>query len=722
MHIIGFEQRGIIMRKSYKKMVVSAICILMAGAVFNFGNVSAEETDLATPSPSAEATTAPEATGNPEETTAPDIIGQPEATQTPNVTENININELTFPDAKFREYVLDEADSDKDKMLSESERLAITYINIRGKEISDIKGIEYFENLTMLTMSSNNITKLDLSANTKVTHINAADNRITALNLNGLTELKSLNVSGNMLKDTIVLSEHKKLVYLNVADNKLRVLNILENEVLKEIDCSYNDIIAITLPASVEKVVCNNNNLYSFGLDNLTSLKELNISYNHLGAFDVPENVPLTDVTIVGNVREVYVDTEGKVYLADTGIDYTKMESLANASLKDTDADASVLVEDMNKIPEKITYLYNINENVKADITLIPITGKKIIPDYAEYVIYLDKDQKAAEFTVPYVLIGGESVVKWESSNVTVATVSEDGVITPVSAGTAIITVSAEGYTSAKYTLRISDGIEKTDIGNLPASAIPDQIYTGTELKPDVSIMDGNYKLVKDVDYTLAYSNNITAGTGIVTVTGKGNYTGSKLQSFNIIVPQVTDLIRTGNKKTQISLTWKAIEGVDGYRIYRYNPTTGKYAFLKQLPGSAANNYTDTGLVSGTEYRYRVRAYVTVNNEKKYGKYSVKYKTATRLKKETLKVKAGKKSASLSWKLLDGASGYELLMSKNGTDYSLIKTVTKKKTISYVKTGLKKNKKFFFKVRAYKTVAGEKIYGSYSKVKSIIAK
>ena len=710
------------MRKSCKKCIISAVCVLLAGIAFNFGNVAAEETASPSPAPSQEATNTPETTESPEETTAPETTGLPESTQAPDVMANININEISFPDAKFREYILAEADIDKDKILTVSERKAVTHINIRSKEISDIKGIEYFENLKILNMSNNNVSGIDLSANVKVTHINAADNRISEINLKGLTELKGINISGNRLKDSIALSEYKKLTYLNVADNMLTVLDVSENEVLSDIDCSYNDIIVLKLPEASTRVICNNNNLYSFDIDKLISLKELNISYNHLGAFSVPENVPLTDITIEGNVREVYVDSEGKAYLKDTGIDYTKVENLANAILSGTDADTLIVVEDLNKIPEKITYLYNVNENVKADITLIPITGKKIVPEQKEFVIYLDADKKADAFTVPYIMIGGEAEVTWESSNVNVATVTETGVITPVSAGTAIITVAAENYTPAKYSIRISDGIEKTDIGKLPASAIPDQIYSGVEIKPDVSIIDGNYKLVKDVDYTLVYSNNVNAGTGIVTVTGKGNYTGSKLQSFNILVPQVTELVKTGNKKTQISLTWKAINGVEGYRIYRYNPTTGKYAFLKQIPGSEVNTYTDTGLMAGTQYRYRVRAYVTVNKEKKYGKYSVKYKTATRLNKETLKVKSGKKRATLSWKLLDGASGYEILMSKNGTDYSLIKTVTKKKTISYVKTGLKKNKKFYFKVRAYKTVAGENIYGSYSKAKSVVAK
>ena len=51
---------------------------------------------------------------------------------------------------------------------------------------------------------------------------------------------------------------------------------------------------------------------------------------------------------------------------------------------------------------------------------------------------------------------------------------------------------------------------------------------------PEPTVVYGNTTLVKDTDYTLSWSNNSSAGTGTVTVTGKGNYTGSVSANFNI--------------------------------------------------------------------------------------------------------------------------------------------------------------------------------------------
>ena len=53
--------------------------------------------------------------------------------------------------------------------------------------------------------------------------------------------------------------------------------------------------------------------------------------------------------------------------------------------------------------------------------------------------------------------------------------------------------------------------------------------------------------------------------------------------------------------------------------------------------------------------------------------------------------------------------------SKNGK-YSKIGTVKGNKTFKYTKSKLKKEKKYFFKIRTYRTVAGKKVYSSYSRI------
>ena len=59
--------------------------------------------------------------------------------------------------------------------------------------------------------------------------------------------------------------------------------------------------------------------------------------------------------------------------------------------------------------------------------------------------------------------------------------------------------------------------------------------YNGSEKKPGVTVRDGRSVLTEGRDYTVSYRNNINAGTGYVTVTGAGSYSGQTELSFTIL-------------------------------------------------------------------------------------------------------------------------------------------------------------------------------------------
>ena len=70
---------------------------------------------------------------------------------------------------------------------------------------------------------------------------------------------------------------------------------------------------------------------------------------------------------------------------------------------------------------------------------------------------------------------------------------------------------------------------------NITVDAIENQKYTGKAIEPEVTVRYGDLTLKKDTDYTVAYSNNTEAGTAKVTLTGKGNYTGTREVTFTIL-------------------------------------------------------------------------------------------------------------------------------------------------------------------------------------------
>lgn len=72
---------------------------------------------------------------------------------------------------------------------------------------------------------------------------------------------------------------------------------------------------------------------------------------------------------------------------------------------------------------------------------------------------------------------------------------------------------------------------------------IPSQTYTGSEIKPEITVIDVAKTLVEGTDYDVAYTKNTNAGTGEVTVTGKGNYSGAVTKPFAISAKQEADVI-----------------------------------------------------------------------------------------------------------------------------------------------------------------------------------
>ena len=168
-------------------------------------------------------------------------------------------------------------------------------------------------------------------------------------------------------------------------------------------------------------------------------------------------------------------------------------------------------------------------------------------------------------------------------------------------------------------------------------------------------------------------------------------------------------------------MNWSKSPAVTGYELYKYNSSKKKW---EKVTTTSKTSYTVKKLKSGTSYKFRVRAYVSINNKKYYSSYSSTLSTATKTKTPKIsKITSKSKKATISWKKVSGASGYQIYMatSKKGK-YSKVKTITSGKTVKYTKGSLKKKKTYYFKIRTYKTVSGKKIYSSYSSVKSIKVK
>lgn len=105
--------------------------------------------------------------------------------------------------------------------------------------------------------------------------------------------------------------------------------------------------------------------------------------------------------------------------------------------------------------------------------------------------------------------------------------------------GTATVTITGRNnYTGTiEKQFQIVESVveNKKDINEVQCSLIEDKIYTGKLITPEVVLVDGEKVLIKNVDYILNYDNNLEIGTGKVTITGIGDYTGKSEKTFNIV-------------------------------------------------------------------------------------------------------------------------------------------------------------------------------------------
>ena len=248
-----------------------------------------------------------------------------------------------------------------------------------------------------------------------------------------------------------------------------------------------------------------------------------------------------------------------------------------------------------------------------------------------------------------------------------------------------------------------------------------DEDYTKIEKAgngfPYVITQNGTYtirltdKFGKSATTTLEYKNikkDMTAPEISGVEDGKCTEYGMQI---SIGKPSIT--AKSTNGTTIIR--WKKVSNASGYKVYRAKKKKGKYELLNT---TEALSYSDSSIIGGRNYYYKVEAYYKNESTTINGEASDVVLQVGTLKKVSLRVKNKKKStASLSWKKVAGAKKYQIYRAtrKKGK-YSKIATTKK---LTYKNTSLSKKKTYYYKVRAYYVKAGKNIYGSYSNVKSI---
>ncbi len=279
-----------------------------------------------------------------------------------------------------------------------------------------------------------------------------------------------------------------------------------------------------------------------------------------------------------------------------------------------TDEEKDMISSDVKERLEKLEAQAQAIENDRVDIS-----GAKV---KAASSVYTGKAKKP----VPSVILDGVGLNKGDDFTVSYKN--------NIKAGTATVTVTGVGY--YKGTATGTFKIRQLSISGGTVASIANKVYTGKVIKPlpvlKLKVGGSTKTLKKGTDYTLSYSNNKKVGKATITITGKGNYKGTKKVTFKII-PKSTSLKTVSALKKGFKATWtKKTTQVTGYQI-QYSTKSGFPASKTKSKFVTKNKTTSlkiTGLKAKTKYYVRIRTYKTVNGIKYYSKWSSKKTVKTK--------------------------------------------------------------------------------------------
>lgn len=334
--------------------------------------------------------------------------------------------------------------------------------------------------------------------------------------------------------------------------------------------------------------------------------------------------------------------------------------------------------------------------------------------------------------------------ITWSSDNTAAASV-KNGVVTAVGEGTAHIYAKTPNGLEAMCTVTVK-AIEAKKTFQSGAPTVTVKALSGTSVQVNwkayanadrylvyrKTAASSKWTSLAEVKDVLIYTDKTAkAGTTYYyTVKAQSNQWGSIVSSkyvTNVKIDTAQKVFQTGKPTltgkalsyNSIKLSWNTYKNAEKYILYR-RTGSGSWKKLKTVTGTS---YTDKTALTGKVYSYKLTAQNSKWGQITSSKNSLIVKVKTTLGKAVIqKTTAGKKTATITWKKVSGASGYKIYRasSKNGS-YQCIKTV-KNNVTSYKNTSLKTGKTYYYKVRAYRTVEKNNVYGAYSTVKTVKVK
>ena len=249
-------------------------------------------------------------------------------------------DETVFPDANFRQTLYEFAKNPSSGIVEGFPYNYYTYpvgaytgyikdwkkMDLAGKSIANLKGIEHFYNLQTLICNDNQLTSVDLTKNVNLSTLNLSNNSLSTIDLSKNKELNTLSLRNNKLESLDVtnnvnlqslhvnnnllteinLAANWMLEYLDINDNKLNTLDLSYVESLIEVNCQNNKLTEISV-GNIARLNCSNNNLTGLKFDAYSgaNFKYLNCSDNAINGANVQQFVDKLPTPSASNNAEL---------------------------------------------------------------------------------------------------------------------------------------------------------------------------------------------------------------------------------------------------------------------------------------------------------------------------------------------------------------------------------------------------------------------------------
>jgi len=542
-----------------------------------------------------------------------------------------------------------------------SENKRIIKFDVYSKGLTGSLDLSGLDELKDLGFQNNKITALDVGENTRLEALYFYDNQIKELDVSKNTELISLQCGRNQLTKLDV-SKNTKLKNLWCSKNQITALDISKNTKLEWLDFEKNELTELNVSKNtkLELLHCAGNKLDKLNVSKNTELKFLYCAGNNLTKLNVSNNTQLESLYCAGNRL-------------------TKLDISKNTKLEEFNCGSNT---------------YGGNQLAKLDVSKNTKLVRLKCPDNQLTKLDVSKNTKLTDLYCAHnympssnSLIGWKKIknLKWFNYNPQ----QDSGV--------------------SGQSIKLSPSSKKLTVGG--------KILLTAKVSP-TNTTSVNWKSSKKSVAVVDYDGHVTAkAPGKTTITVKTEDSGKTATCVITVKPKKTKSVKAKVvSATGAKISWGKVAGVTGHQVRRSTSKNGTY---KAVKSTAETSFTNTKLKAGQTYYYKVRAYKTVDGQKIYGKESsIVSVTPKPLKVTGVKAtKAASGQAKISWSKQANVSGYQVVRatSENGTYYSVATTGK----LTCINKNLTAGKTYYYKVRAYKTVSGKRVYGAYSNVKSV---